>query len=362
MKKSIIAASAGITALIGVCTFALLGAVDMLTELAVNRTPKRSLAGSKSAVSGQKKKQSPSAEKIKYVLDMAREELKSKVSETVQITSHDGLKLVGHVYPADAPKRVLICMHGWRSSWDHDFAVISAFLHDGLNSTLVFPEQRGQGESEGDFISFGILERHDCLEWIKYAKERYGEDVPVYLMGISMGATTVLMATGADLPKCVKGVIADCGFTSPGAIMSHVVKNNLKINEKLTYPLVNKRINKVANLNIEEHSATKALECCQVPVLFIHGSSDTFVPVQMTFENYEACIAPKDLLIVPGAGHGMSYVKDTEAYEKAVRYFFKKYDKSTREEIEREIERRRQEQADDVAAALEEVACAQIIE
>lgn len=362
MKKSIIAVSAGLTAMIGVCTFALLGAVDMLTELAINRNPKQSLANSKSAVSGQKKKPDLAVDKIKHVLEMARANLKTNANETVQITSHDGLKLVGHIYPADAPKRILICMHGWRSSWDHDYAVISTFLHDGLNSTLIIPEQRGQGESEGEFMGFGIFERHDCLEWVKYAKDRYGNDTPIYLMGISMGATTVLMTTGADLPENVKGVIADCGFTSPGAIMSHVVKNNLKINEKLTYPLVNKRINKVANLNIEEYSAPKALENCQVPVLFIHGSSDSFVPVQMTFENYEACVAPKDLLIVPGAGHGMSYVKDTAAYEKAVRYFFKKYDKSTREEIELEIAKRKEEASSEVAAALEEVACAQIIE
>lgn len=361
MKKSIIAVSAGLTALIGVCSFALLGAVDMLTELAVNRTPKKSLANSKSVVAGQKKPD-PAAERIKPIFEKAREDLKNNANETVQITSHDNLKLVGHIYPAQNPKRILICMHGWRSSWDHDYAVISTFLHDDLNSTLIIPEQRGQGESEGDFIGFGIFERHDCLEWVNYAKERYGEDLPIYLIGISMGATTVLMTTGSDLPTCVKGVIADCGFTSPGAVMSHVVKNNLKINEKLTYPLVNKRINKVAHFDIDEYSAPKALENCKVPVLFIHGSSDTFVPVQMTFENYEACAAPKDLLIVPGAGHGMSYVKDTAAYEKAVRYFFKKYDKSTREEIELEIAKRKQEQESDVTAALEEVACAQIIE
>jgi len=357
MKKSVIAITAGLTAMIGVCTFALLGAVDMLTELAINRTPKRSLGNSQSAVAGQKKPD-PAVEKIKHILDQAREDFKNRANETVQITSHDNLKLVGHVFSAEEAKRVLICMHGWRSSWDHDYAVISTFLHDELNSTLIIPEQRGQGQSEGEFMGFGIFERHDCLEWIKYAKERFGDDMPIYLMGISMGATTVLMTTGADLPENVKGVIADCGFTSPGAIMSHVVKNNLKINEKLTYPLVNKRINKVAHFDIDEYSSVKALETCQIPVLFIHGSSDKFVPVQMTFENYEACAAPKDLLIVPGAGHGMSYVKDTEAYKKAVRYFFKKYDKSTREEIAAEMEKRKAEHTSEI----DEIACAQIIE
>lgn len=359
MKKSIIAVSAGLTAMIGVCSFALIAAVDMLTELAVNRTPKKSIPISKSAVAGQKKAD-PSIEKIKAALERSREEFKCKVNEKVVITSSDNLKLVGHIFPATAPKRIIICMHGWRSSWDHDYAVVSKFLHEQLNSTLIIPEQRGQGDSEGEFMGFGIFERHDCLDWINYTKQRYGDDMPIYLMGISMGATTVLMTTGADLPDNVKGVIADCGFTSPGAVMSHVVKNNLKINEKLTYPLVNKRINKIAHFDIDEYSSIKALETCQVPVLFIHGSSDTFVPVQMTFENYEACQAPKDLLIVPGAGHGMSYVKDTAAYEKAVRYFFKKYDKSTHEQILAEIDKKKEKDASEEVST-EEIASMQII-
>ena len=142
-------------------------------------------------------------------MDKAREDFKNRANETVQITSHDDLKLVGHIFSADTPKRIIICMHGWRSSWDHDYAVISTFLHDNLNSTLIIPEQRGQGKSEGEYMGFGIFERHDCLEWIKYAKDRYCEDIPIYLMGISMGATTVLMTTGTDLPKNVKGVIAE---------------------------------------------------------------------------------------------------------------------------------------------------------
>ena len=338
MKKAIIGISVGLGGLIGVGTVALMGAVNSLTELAINRTPKKSIGSTKRVVAGEKK-DSPGRAKVIENFEKSREQLKQNAHSTVEITSYDSLKLVGHLYPAENAKRVIICMHGWRSSWDHDYAVISNFLHDVQNSTLLIPEQRGQGLSEGQYMGFGIFERHDCLEWVKYARDKFGAEMPIYLMGISMGATTVLMTTGAELPDNVKGVIADCGFTSPGAIMSHVVKNNLKINEKLTYPLVNRKINKVAHFDIDEYSSVKALESCRVPVLFIHGSSDKFVPVQMTFENYEACRAPKDLLIVPGAGHGMSYVKDTEAYEKAVKRFFRKYDNCPREAVDLEIEK-----------------------
>jgi pimeloyl-ACP methyl ester carboxylesterase len=338
MKKSLVFLAAGVGTLIAASSFVLYGATKMLTEIAIERAPGKSLETTKKAIAG-RKTSDPVLEKALPKFESARRKLIDNINETVYIKSHDGLTLAGHIYEAPKMNRIIICMHGWRSSWDHDYSVIAPFLHDEMGSTLIMPEQRGQGASEGNFIGFGILERYDCYEWIKFAIERYGKDIPIYLSGVSMGATTVLMTTGFDLPESVKGVVADCGFTSPAAIMTHVVKNNLKINDKLTYPLVNKRINKVANFDIDEYSAPEALSKCQVPVLFIHGAADSFVPVHMTFENYEACVAPKDLLIVPGANHGLSYLKDNPAYKNAVRAFFQKYDSSNRDEIKKEIER-----------------------
>lgn len=247
-------------------------------------------------------------------------------TESVQILSHDGLNLIGKLYSCEKPKRVIIAMHGWRSSWQVDYGGIVNFLHDN-NCTVLFPDQRGQNDSDGEYIGFGVLERHDCLSWINYVTERFGSDVPVYLCGVSMGATTVLMTTGFDLPQNVKGVIADCGFTSPHAIWKHVLDNNLRVNEKITYPIANLICKRIANFDGDEYSTVEALENGTTPVLFIHGSDDRFVPIDMTFENYKACVAPKEMLIVPGAAHGMSYVTDTAAYEKAVLSFFKSYDK-----------------------------------
>jgi fermentation-respiration switch protein FrsA (DUF1100 family) len=188
---------------------------------------------------------------------------------------------------------------------------------------MVYPDQRGQNESEGEYIGFGVLERHDCLNWIKYINERFGDSLPIYLLGVSMGASTVLMTSGFDLPDSVKGIIADCGFTSPRKIWEHVIKNNLKMSGKVAYPIVNAICKREAQFDGEEFSTTEALAKNQKPVLFIHGGGDSFVPIQMTFENYLACTAPKELLVVPGAGHGMSYITDSEAYMKAVKSFFK---------------------------------------
>ncbi|MBQ4120260.1 MAG: alpha/beta hydrolase [Clostridia bacterium] len=244
-------------------------------------------------------------------------------TETVQIRSHDGLNLTGHIYGAQKPKRLVIAMHGWRSSWQVDYGCSVNFYHDN-DCTMLYADQRGQNDSDGEYIGFGVLERHDCLSWINYAVERYGTDIPIYLLGVSMGAATVLMTSGFTLPQSVKGIIADCAFTSPQGIWEHIINNNLRLSSRLTYPIANAICKREAQFDGAEYSTIMALETNTVPVLFIHGSDDKFVPIDMTFENYKACNAPKQLLIVPGAGHAMSYVTDTKAYTRALLKFFYK--------------------------------------
>lgn len=244
-------------------------------------------------------------------------------TERVDINGHDRVELTGRIYHAKNPKRIIVAMHGWRSSWNVDFGSTASFYHDN-DCTIIFPDQRAQNGSGGDYIGFGVLERHDCLLWVKYAVERYGNDIPIYLCGVSMGATTVLMTTGFELPENVKGVIADCGFTSPHDIWEHVLKNNLHLNSKITYPIANYICKKEARFDGEEYSTIEALQNNEIPVLLIHGSNDRFVPIEMTFNNYLAAKGKKELLIVPGAGHGLSYITDSKSYEKAVKSFFEK--------------------------------------
>ena len=144
----------------------------------------------------------------------------------VEILSDDGKRLVGHWCPCPDAKRVLIAMHGWRSSWAKDFGAVAEFWRKNGCSVL-YVEQRGQNKSSGEYMTFGMMERHDCLSWIKWVSENVAGDLPIYLCGISMGASTVLMAAELGLPANVHGILADCGFTSPHAIWRHVVKKRL---------------------------------------------------------------------------------------------------------------------------------------
>ena len=251
--------------------------------------------------------------------------LKDSGCEEVTISSHDGLKLVGHWYACPNAKRIVIAMHGWRSSWTYDFGLISEFLHSNGCSVL-YAEQRAQNSSEGEHMTFGMLERYDCLEWIKWANERCGESLPIYLAGVSMGASTVLMAAGLELPENVKGIVADCAFTSPDAIWKHVAEKNLHIPYELHDTMIDKMCRKMIQMGAKEYSTIDAMHQCKVPVLFIHGADDSFVPVTMSYENYSACASEKRLFIVPKAEHGLSYYVDTAGYENEVKAFWRKND------------------------------------
>jgi len=239
--------------------------------------------------------------------------------EKVTTISRDGIKLVGRYYHVKDGAPVSIILHGYRSNIGTDCnGGYYLSVKNGYNVLVVY--QRGHRESGGKTITFGVKERYDCLDWIAYVNERFGEDTPILLMGLSMGAATVLMAAGLDLPSNVKGVMADCGFSSPKEILQEVIRK-MKYPLKLTYFFVRMSARIFGHFDPEEASAVEALKNAKVPVLIIHGDDDRFVPSRMSRDNYEACVSAKEILIVPGAGHGLSYCVDAKAYEKAVQDF-----------------------------------------
>lgn len=260
------------------------------------------------------------------MLEEAANKLKHTDHEQVVIDSgQDGADLMGHWFPCENPKRIIVAMHGWRSGWYQDFGVIAPFWFRN-DCAVLFAEQRAQGNSEGDYMGFGLLERFDCLDWIHWVNERTGGKLPVYLGGVSMGASTVLMTAGFQLPPNVRGIAADCGFTSPHAIWEYVAENNFHIPYEIYHLAAEDLCRKRIQVSADSYSTIEALQQATVPVLFVHGSDDHFVPIEMTYENYRACNSEKYLFVVPGAEHGMSYVVDREGYEKRVLAFWEKYD------------------------------------
>ncbi len=256
----------------------------------------------------------------------AAEVLRTAPLETVETESHDGLTLVGHWDKGENPKRILLAMHGWRSTWYNDFGSIAPFWKES-GCAVLFAEQRGQGQSGGEHMGFGTTEYNDCMTWIQWINEHGGAGLPIYLIGLSMGATTVLMASSQPFPDNVRGIIADCGFTSPHAIWKHVMEDNLHLPyHRLRQRQVETLFRQAVKDDTANRSTVDALKECTLPVLFIHGTDDGFVPVGMTYENYKACAGPRHLLIVPGADHACSYLLDGPSYRAAVLSFWDQYD------------------------------------
>lgn len=239
--------------------------------------------------------------------------------ESVIITSFDGLILRGKYYEQTPGAPIELMVHGYRGTAERDLCggVQRAFAL-GHNALLI--DQRCSGDSQGYTITFGIREHRDCRDWIDFMLRRFGPDVSIALTGISMGAATVLMAAGTPLPDNVKLVLADCGFTSARAIIQKVIRQ-LHLPASLLYPLVRLGARLYGRFDPEAYSPLEAVQQTRIPTIFIHGTTDDFVPCQMSQENYDACAAPKTLLQVSGAGHGLSYIIDGPGYMKALAEF-----------------------------------------
>lgn len=262
--------------------------------------------------------------------------------EDVYIQSDDGLKLHGTWFTGveqsggrmsaqedqgledregkKAPAKVVIGFHGYTSEGVSGFIGLSNYyLPRGYEMLLV--DQRAHGASEGKYIGFGCLDRRDALCWIGYVQERLGEDCRILLHGTSMGGATVLMASGLDLPSSVKGIISDCAFTSAWDVFTHVLKNEYHLPARPIMEAADQLVKARAGYGLRECSAAQEVKKARVPILFIHGDADTFVPCQMCETIYDNCASRKEKLIVHGAGHCESHYMATEEVEEKLTEF-----------------------------------------
>ena len=289
--------------------------VNLYLKLAIGRTTWFLCALAKK-LTGRGKKNSVDVLDYKKRIWLHAQELK-----TVEIESWDGYTLTGHYLEHPEAERVILIFHGWRGAWDRDGDALAEGLY-GKKCSILLVSQRAHEESEGQYIGFGVLERYDCMNWLQYL-EKNVPNLPVYLAGVSMGASTVLMAAGLKLPERVKGVIADCGFTSPYDMVKIFAKNFMGMKELSMVDEVNRLCRRKAGYDLKEYSTLEAMKCCRIPVFFVHGTGDGFVPYEMTVKNYKACSSDKWLYTVEGAGHAKSYLTDPDKYIEELVVFFR---------------------------------------
>lgn len=239
--------------------------------------------------------------------------------EQVYITSKDGLLLHGRYYHTKDGAPLQIQCHGYRGTAMRDYCGGSK-LGKAAGHNLLVIDQRAHGKSQGNVISFGIKERFDCLSWIEYALERFGNNTEIILCGVSMGAATVLMCSDMELPANVKGILADCPYSCPVKIIRKVCKDE-HLPPALTMPFIHLAARIFGRFKLDEHSPEKAVINSKLPILIIHGEDDRFVPCQMS-RDLAALTDKIRLETFPNAGHGLSFIEDFERYKFICNEFF----------------------------------------
>lgn len=240
-------------------------------------------------------------------------------AEDVYMDSDDGLTLHGLWIPAEDPKGTILFAHGYRSTYLVDFGMAMELYHNkGMN--LLIPDQRCHGKSEGKYITFGVKESRDMANWISFHNVKFGQ-YPIILSGLSMGASTMLYLADQALPDNVKGIIADCGFTSPSAIIGSVFTAVTHLPGWLCMWSTDLFARIFAGFSLNEKDTVSILANSRYPVFMIHGMNDGFVPCEMTRKGFAACNVAKKLLLVDGADHGVSFVVDRERYTNMIEAF-----------------------------------------
>lgn len=245
------------------------------------------------------------------------------VSEEWTITSNDGLSLWAEFYPSQTDSHIYVLgVHGYTVDHRDIAPAIKPFADKGYH--VLTPDQRGRGNSEGDYLSMGWLEKDDALLWINKIID-YDKQAQIILYGESMGAATLMMASGEVLPKQVVALVEDCGYTSAYEMFANQLDERFGLPEIPFLPVAALIGQMRAGFDFNDASAIKQLEKATLPILFIHGGADDYVPTRMGNELYEAYQGEKELLIIDGAGHGSSADIDPEQYYTTVFKFIDTY-------------------------------------
>lgn len=242
------------------------------------------------------------------------------------LTSHDGLKLSGYYLPASKPtNKLVILTHGYLGH-AKQMGLYGQYYYEDLGYNIFMPDARGHGESGGDYYGFGWPDRLDLIDWTALLVDELGPDTEVVYHGLSMGAATVLMASGEkEIPRQVKAIIADSPYKSVYQLFSYQMSRMFYLP---AFPLLDSTslLTKVrAGYSFRSASALKKVEKTNVPILYIHGEADTFVPTKMAEELYEHTSSEAELLLIPGANHGEAFALAEDKYKKRVNQFLDRF-------------------------------------
>lgn len=234
------------------------------------------------------------------------------------------LKLKAWYVPAATKtNKTIVVAHGYMGNHQTMASYIRMFHRLGYN--VLAPDDRGAGQSQGKYIGFGWVDRLDYVKWIKLLLTKEGSNQQIGLFGVSMGGATVMMTSGEKLPHQVKAIVEDCGYNSVEAELTYELKNLFNMPKEPLITTASWVARWHAGYDFKQGSALKQLHKNKLPIFFIHGDSDTFVPTKMVYANYRATKATKKLWIAKNTGHAMTYYNYPHAYQQRVGAWFATY-------------------------------------
>lgn len=253
-----------------------------------------------------------------------REYIYSLNPEDLYINSFDNLKLHA-LFINNNTNKTIICVHGYKAKNGlYDFGMSASFLNS-LGYNLLFVDNRAHGLSQGKYIGFGVLDSIDVNSWVDYLVTNMNQET-IILYGMSMGAATVLNTDSSPDSSPVKAIIADCGFASGYDEVAYQIKKMYHLPAFPLVPISNILLKLIAHYSLKEKEAYRSIKNYKNNLLIIHGGKDRFVPTSDAYKIFDNATCHKKILIVPGASHAKSYLKDTELYEQTIKEFLDEID------------------------------------
>lgn len=244
-------------------------------------------------------------------------------TKILKLKDEKGKPQYAHFLENKSSHNYALVVHGYTSS-PQAMGVYARHWYEERGFNVVLPSLGGHGLSEDEFVSMGWIDRLNILKWIDYIIDR-DSDAKIFLHGVSMGAATVMMTIGEELPENVKCAVEDCGYTSVWDILSRNIKEEYKL-PKFPFLYSGADIIKLKErVDLRQASSVEQLKKSKTPTLFIHGAEDTFVPYDMLDRLYEAAACEKEKLTIPNAPHARSVVAHPELYWKKADEFVDKY-------------------------------------
>lgn len=245
---------------------------------------------------------------------------KQQPFETLEMESFDHLSLQGYYLSAKEPtNKLVVFAHGYLGN-AFDMGLFGEYYYEALGYNIFTPDLRGHGQSDGDYYGFGWHDRLDLIDWLHVLIEE-NPDVEIILHGLSMGASTVLMASGEELPTNVKGIIADSPYTSVYDLFAYQMKRMFHLPDKPILPSTSVVTKWRAGYSLQEASTLDQVKKATLPILYIHGEGDTFVPTNMTHTLAEQTKSKNEVITFPDANHGESIILYRDDYLEGITSF-----------------------------------------